>query len=418
MLLVIIALSVIVGWTLGYLRLPYINDAESFSIGFVCCLALILLIIVLLFSWNRQQIIMRFISEKQTTENAQSPRRKFIRPIAIVMVILLSGTLVSGLIMIGQTKKYGLINQARKTILKEQDRIITLVKNSNFGDMISVVLVEAEKELELNIGDTLSTATINRIATLSSALKPYRYFQGDSLSTQELSLERGQLLLALNSMRIDSSTFYKIKRATSFSCSDLRNADLNGADLSGIDLSNSNLENANLISANLINADLRSTNFRAANLSEALLMKADLKRADLSWAKMNNAQMKLAVFNGACMRNTQLMQADLREALFQYAELSGAMFNEANLTGSDLIGTRFTKTNFTKVNLSEVRFVQADFSEAIMLEAEMTNAEVEKDWMEKAIAWKIIGSKEILDTYRVDSSLTDARVAYRLQRKK
>ncbi|MBT4774744.1 MAG: pentapeptide repeat-containing protein [Crocinitomicaceae bacterium] len=416
-LLVVIALSVTFGWTSAYLRLPYVDENYSFWIGIICFASLLLVFVLLLNIWNKQAVIIRLIGKKQISETSRNSGLTVLKLIALVFGLGLSASVIGHLIINGQVEEQIVINQKQKNIIEEQGQIISLFKNRNFSELINAVLIRAEMELESDSNGRLSDPLIERIAGLSIALKPYKYYLSDSLTTKEFSPERGQLLLALSIMDLDSITFMKIKSDVLFTCSDLLGANLEGADLSGIDLSNSILENANLCNANLNRAQLQNTNFRAANLNNAQMLEADLSHSDLSWAVMNGAYLKYAVFNGAYMRNTQLIKADLQGSFFQYADLGGAMFNDSNLKGSDLFGTKFVKTNFTKANLSEVRFLHADFRQAIMLEATLTNSKVENDWLKKVIDWKIIGAKKIIEEYEVDSVVLETGLSYIIQDK-
>ncbi|MDC3337119.1 pentapeptide repeat-containing protein [Flavobacteriales bacterium] len=417
-LLLCIALSILFGWTLGYLRLPYVHEKYSFWLGAICFSALFMAIVSLLKLWNKQALFSRPSNKKQDSETASDSKTTALKLIVLVMGIGLCALAMGHVLVKGQLKDQAVVNQHQKKIIKEQGQVISLFKNRNFGEMINAVLILAERELELDSNRRLSNQLINRMAALSQALEPYTSSAGDSLNAKAHSPERGQLLLALSIMQLDSITFMKIKSEVLFTFADLRGADLEGADLSGIDLSNSVLENANLMNANLSKAQLQNTNLYAANMRNAQLEEADFSHSNLSWAVLNDAYLKFAVFNGAYLRNTQLMKADLREVFFQYADLSGAILHESDLSGSDLIGTRFIKTNFTKVNLGNARLVQADFTQAILYETALNNAKVENNWFTKVSEWKVLGEKNLFNAYVIDSTQSETGTSFYVLRKK
>jgi hypothetical protein len=128
---------------------------------------------------------------------------------------------------------------------------------------------------------SLSQSLIGQIAALSYSFKPYRYMEGDTLIAGPLSPERGQLLITLTLLPLDTFTLNKVYQLATFESSDLQDVVLVGAYLVG----------AELYGANLFKADLIDAILRRANLSEANLSGADLSGVDLHEAEVTINQL-------------------------------------------------------------------------------------------------------------------------------
>lgn len=337
----------------------------------------------------------------------------------VLAVLIVAGGLVCGLLLI---KQYTLIREQtrnQRINIAQQAELIESVRKSSLVFLLSNILDKVDSELANNPGRTLSDATIARIAALSYSFRPYTYVIGDSLSAKKLSPERGQLLLALSKMQIDTNSWSRIMLQTSYEGADLREADLRGADLRGVNLRNADLQNANLQEANLAGADLRSTNLWGASLRAANLVKADLKRAELRWADLNGAKMREADLNGADLSSAQLRNVDFRGAMLKWADASGALFNESDLTGVDMFRTVLRKANFSKANLSEANLRLTILSEATLREsdlggARLVEAEVlDSNWLALLDEWSVKGAKEIQEKYEVVKDRTSGS-GYRL----
>ncbi len=316
--------------------------------------------------------------------------------------------------------------QAQEKLLEQQSQVLQTIQQGNWVALMSNVLQQVREELAQNPDHRLSDGTIARIASLNHALKPSRLVQGDSLSTYEVSQEKGQLLLALAVMRIDSTSFAKIKMRTPFVRADLRGADLNGTDLRGVDLRYADLREANLWGADLRDADLRGARLWGANLTSANLTKADLKEADFTWAIMNRAILREAEMNGADISHSQLQGADMRGVMMRVAHLNGAFLKEVNLDNIDLVASDLTKANLTEAtlnkaylretNMNEAILVGAQLNEANMDRADLTGAVVKnKKWIEALRDWQVIGAEELQAAYKMVSDTAD-KPLFRLEK--
>lgn len=411
-LLIGLIFGVVIGWMLGFLRLPYIEKNYSFLLGFIAALVFIALSLLLLTAWDGD-FLHGIISKKTANRSANSTRTYTYIRIIMVGILVLGGVLVYN-----RNKSFQLKIQDQQNELQELKVLATSVQKNDLKPLLTSLLEDISKELNQNPQRTLSDATLNRIVALSFAFKPYKYINGDSLSKQESSPERGQLLQALVLMNIDTGTFGRIKRNVPFAWADLRAADLKGLDLSGINLANANLENADMSGINLKGADLKEANLWGANLNQANLRNVDLKKADLRWVQLNEAHLTLANLSGANFSNAQLRKADLTGAIVRRAQSVGTLFNEAVLSRIDLAGTNLAKANFSQAELSEADMRTVDLSLADLSGVQLNKALVNKEWPEKLKEWQPIGLKALQETYTTVNDTADKfkRPLYRLKK--
>jgi uncharacterized protein YjbI with pentapeptide repeats len=396
-------LGAVIGWAAGFLRFPYIEENSSFWLGFIVCLALVLLTLILLFIWKKNSLFVKLISRSPTTENSNGIVRSYVIVWILVSIFIVFGGLVSSFLIYKQNKLLRNQTQFQNQRMRDQSELIESTRKSNMVMLMNDILDKVDEDLKNNSNRTLGNQTIASIVeAFNYSFEPYRYWEGDSLSQKKLSPEKGQLLLALCNRNIDSSSFRKIKVNASFNGADLRKAKMMGVDLSGADLKGADLKDAELSDINLSRADLRGANLGGADLNGAILSKVDLRRADLSWADVNDAQLDSANLNGADLSNVQLMKSDLRKATFRAAKLDGALLNEANLESGNLIDASLKKANLTRINLTNADVNRSNFNEAIMTEAELNKLlNVDKDWFKKLNEWHIKGVDQIQKKYKV-----------------
>ena len=395
----------ILGWALGFLRLPYIEKNYLFLVGYMAALASVSLVLLLLTLWNRN-FLSGLIGKKTVTGDSKSTRTHTFIWIVLVGVLVLGGVL-SGLTIYHRNDSFQLQIQNQDKQLQEMAELLASVKKSNLEPLLHSLLVDVDEELKHTPGRKLRDTTIARIADLSFAFQPYKSIEADSLSKQAYSPERGQLLQALVLMQIDSGTFNRIKRKTRFAGADLRGADLKGLDLNGIDLQEANLKGADLSGAYLQGAELGGANLWGANLNRANLGHADLERADLRWAQLNEATLPSAKLNGALLNNAQLKKADLSGSAFQWAQLGEALFNEANLTRIDFRGTNFSKVNLSRADLSNADIRKTNLSEADLVGAILDKAVVDQNWLEKLEEWRPAGREQLREKYKIVNDTAD-----------
>jgi hypothetical protein len=224
----------------------------------------------------------------------------------------------------------------QQMFLSEASRKSALVVlMSNIMDKVDGEITDEKEELYMNrlskaavdtMRFSLSQSLIGQIAALSYSFKPYRYMEGNNLIKKSLSPERGQLLITLTLLPLDTATLYKIYKLATFESADLQGADLGNSNLSGANLNGANLSGAYLNGANLSGANLTATNLNGANLNGASLNGAYLSEANLNGAYLSEANLRVA----------DLSVANLSEAILSEADLSGANLSGAHLTINQL----------------------------------------------------------------------------------
>lgn len=324
-----------------------------------------------------------------------------------------------GIVLLGIIGAILIYNQIeiRKAHVQREASHIRLEKEKNESIRISslmplmaIVLDKVDEELSARADKSLTQETINRIADLSNALVPYSYSEKDSLKGYTMSPERGQLLLALAKLDMDSISFQKIKAQTTFSGADLRGADLVGVDLSGVDLSFSVLNGADFTGANLQNCNLKYATFRATILNEVDLRGANLNRANAQWAEINKAKFSKAFLNGIDFSYAKLRESDLSNIKFRFGSLKGAFLNYADLSNSDLTGTACEATVLINANLQGSNLKMVNLRDANLKDAKLENAKVVmENWFETLHENHVLGAAEIENTYVISQDTSDNR---------
>jgi uncharacterized protein YjbI with pentapeptide repeats len=310
-----------------------------------------------------------------------------------------------------------------KKELALKDEAIEYLRQSGLGNLMSNVLRKAEDEVKQDPYRRLTDATIAQIEALSYSFKPYKLTEGDSSFLKLLSPERGQLLLMLSGMNMDSVSFAKVLAKTSFAGADLSEADLSGRHLDGADLSGADLHGANMKGASLQHANLDKANLWGANLQQAHLSGASMARADLRWADLNGADLREADLHEADLSSAQLRKADLRGAVLQWTDFIGAFLNEADLTGADMFRASLKRANLSGANMSLVKMKMGVLSESNLTGTNLTGADLsdvvisEKDWLIRLDDFLVIGAKAYQDSFNVVDVISYEGSKYQLKRK-
>jgi uncharacterized protein YjbI with pentapeptide repeats len=401
-LLLGVTLGIAIGWAVGFLRLPFLERNDSFWIGFAACAAVIAFVVAILFAWNKNRLLVRLIGRHASTERSPSAATTYTLISILVAGFIVLGGLASGIMIYRQT---GLLETQTEVQNKKVIELTEMVQSMRRGNQVllmSNVLDKVDEELNASPDGMLSDATIARIVALSHSLKPYRYFVGDSLSEKQLSPERGQLLLALSLMKIDSVSFRRIRTEGNFLGADLSNSDLSGLDLSGIDLSDANLSDADLREADLGESILKRASLLAANLERADLTMTNLERANLSWTDMNGAKLHKTYLDGADLNSSRLRYADLTEASLRYADLTSVLFDRSRLSGANLFFADMKQASFSDADLSGADLRKTNLKQASLKGAELSGATVqEEDWLEKLDERGVVGAVEIRRNYKI-----------------
>ncbi|MFZ1677001.1 MAG: pentapeptide repeat-containing protein [Saprospiraceae bacterium] len=353
--------------------------------------------------------------------------------IGIVIGVLMSG--VCSFFFLSQLSKTQTHFQQMQMV--QQAQLFDSIRHDGMAILLCNVLDKVDLELANNPKRILSDETIGRIAALSYSLVSHMPIKSGSVSERILSPERGQLLLMLCKMKIDSGSLKKIMLQTSFAGAVLRDADLREADLRFVDLTRADMKDVNMEGANLIEAEMRSANLWGANLTDAKLNKVNLTTADMRWSVLNGADFKTAYLHGADMSSAQLRKTDFTGSDLQWAEFSGSILHESNLTGTNLASTNFTKAqlensilngaNLTSSHLNEANLTGANLTGANMSGTNMTGANmaetelngvivIDKNWLTRLDEWHVTGSKEIQSRYKIIDESSKNKSQYRLEK--
>ncbi len=432
-LLIGIILGVLISWGIVFLSIPFILKKYSFLLGFVACLGFVSGLLLLLLVWDRQSFKSVMFGAKGSADGVRKINRANIFFKILVIVYILLGVLLAGFYFMTKSK-------AQQSQLEHQAVLEESARNSGMLALMTNILNKADEELKENSERKLSTELIDRIAALSYSFKPYRWSRR---STKKLSPERGQLLLALAKMNLDSSTFAQIKFKTSFEGADLNGAELRRANLSGVNLKGASLRTADLRGADLSGADLWEVNLWDARMENTNLVGADFKKAKMKWANLSGAKLAQVNLKGADLSNSNLRGIDFRGADLKWAFLNGAFLNGANLAGVELSGTSLKRANLTKADLrkadlkwtdfGEAHLNGADLSDTNMSGANMTGTDLrganlrnvifyrvtinDGNWFETLREWEVSGMEEVEERFKIENDV-EGVARYRIARVK
>lgn len=296
-------------------------------------------------------------------------------------------------------KKQNSIIEVQNRRIEQQTHLTEAARRSTQMFIMGEVLQDINKELaEIpeNGKRVLSKTLSGRIQALASAMKPYRYLEGDSLIRKPLSPERGQLLIALVAADFDTTFFYSnILKKCNFNYADLRNENLSNAYLKEANLVNANLSNANLYEVNLYEAYLSG-----ANLSNTNLRLSELQYVDLIGADLRDADLELANLEGADLDDVLAFRADMGSANLYNTSFLDADLSYADLGGTELIYADFDGANLKGVNLESADFRRVDFRNIRSMDSVRVHT---FDWFEYINGLEVQGIEQIINNYRIDS---------------
>jgi uncharacterized protein YjbI with pentapeptide repeats len=260
--------------------------------------------------------------------------------------------------------------QQQMSLSEASRRSALVVLMSNIMDKVDREIESQQKRLSFKQKEKrkykLSQSLIGQIVALSHSFKPYQYMEMDSLIEWPLSPERGQLLITLSLLPLDTATLHKVYKSATFESADLKNAVLNKAYLS----------RANFSGANFSGADFNEADLSGANLSGADLIGADLSRADLRGADLSGAILVWVGLRGANLSDAILIDADLTEAILVKTDLSGAILRGADFSGANLAGADLNEAVLCGVFLGRDGWEGADLSDANLRGADLRGADL------------------------------------------
>ncbi len=246
-----------------------------------------------------------------------------------------------------QNKELDTQNQLLGRQNERLDQQINLEEGNRRSSLIlfmSNIMDKMDIELRNNQKRTLSEALIGRIVSLSQSMRPYRYLENDSLTTRQLSPERGQLLFSLINSNLDKSTYDQIFARANFNYADLREANFSEAYLRGAQLAHSSFSNANFNYADLSNANLTGAWLEQANFRNTILNGINLSGANLRESRME----KIIMHDG------DLSHADMRQ-----------IYLEGDFSGTNLQNVKLQKASLVDVNLEGCYFLSIGWIDSL-----------------------------------------------------
>ncbi|NOT37113.1 MAG: pentapeptide repeat-containing protein [Saprospiraceae bacterium] len=406
-LFLIITISVLTGWFLGFIKIPYFDSKYSFWIGVLAGISFLLFLLIiywLLFKFTFEIIPKQILPSLFEGSGESKILRFFLLP---TIVLLLS---ISYYYYSGNKSKNHQLNYIKQE-LDDFKNTTALEDQRNKINLLYNLIKELDSIADNNKNNYLNEQKINRILSLSSTLKTYRIWNMEFKEYQELSSEKALLLLALVRTNLDTTVFKKIKENISFSGADLRNADLHGLDLSGIDLKQANLEYANMEGVNLSYSNLQGANLKGANLNNSNLVEANFISSKMNWSKINESNLTKTKLDSADLSNSSIQNSNL----FKGSMINSNLFN-STLQGSNLNLCLLMNANIRNADLSNTILNKADFNLLNLENVDFTNAVINKFWVEQLINYKNIGINSMLQNFEItiDTKSIKDSTLYRL----
>lgn len=407
------------GWAAGFLRLPMIEDANAFWVGFLACLVAVAGLVSLAFVVNNRRVIACLLARRDRSQVGRSPQAFVVVSVLLALLVGLAGSLGAWRLYQGNAELQSFLAKKDQKIAQQRE-MLTSARRSEQGTLLTNLLNRLDTALLAAPGAPLSPALRARVAAVSYACAPYRYVAGDdTLSPRELSPQRGALLLSLATMSLDSASFQWLKDSVTFAGADLAGANLRRLDLRNVNLRGANLKNADLRHADLSGADLEGADLWGAQLDSARLQGSNLRRSNLSWAELNAADLRLAKLNGATLAHAKVRRAQLSGATLQWVKAENALFNGANLAQVDLLGATLKRANFSRADLREANLMAAELEEMRLDQALVDGLACGQDLMEKLKDWRVAEAADLQANYKVvrdDSAGRYVSAVYHLEK--
>lgn len=331
--------------------------------------------------WNKNREIWSSFSTTNDKVSTEVTRTKYIAIwLAVSLFIVLGG--ITSIIMVSWQSKLFVdnTNNQNKRIL-ELTEITESLRKNNQVYLMSNVLNQVQDEIKMNPNGPLSDATIARVAALSFSFKPYRFIENDTLSDRELSPERGQLLIALTLMNIDSASFNAIKRKSTFKKADLRGVTLTDIDLSGINLEEADMSFSKITGVNFSYSNLRKIRMSSVFCNQCTIISSDLSRSYFSKSKFKNCNFSTVDFSESDLTYNYLKLCRFNHSNIKFVKFNNSRINEVNFYFSNLERSNMSNCHVSNSDFSNscIKFVV--LKRAILKETILHNTEVHKDWL-------------------------------------
>lgn len=367
--------GIIIGYAMGYLRIPWVASDQAFWIGVITGIAFVFL----LTSWKN------FRSEMSSGSDRKRSRG---------LLFVVGGGLFLLLMFQAQLTHRGNQLTSQQLIVRKMEALNEAARQQEHGRMISSTLEAISRRLAS--GSSFCEADIQDLQRLSDRCLPYYYLVEDSLSSRKLSPERAQLLVGILALHLPDSLMIPTLEAVSFAYADLTDMTLEEQNLMGIDLRKASLERANLRNSKLRGADLREASLRYAILDGVDLTKADARRADMSWASLHVSTITEGNFDGITGPQMKLNDVIATKARFQYADLSGAFIEQSDMRMIDGELTNFSEASFVQTTLQGSNLCRSRLEGALLDETILDSCSVEtEEWLTDLARWNVIGHETI-----------------------
>jgi len=221
-----------------------------------------------------------------------------------------------------------------------QNNLLEAERRSSLVFLMNNIFDEISEEIadDTNKDNTLSNNLIARIASLSNALKPYKYLPSNSnkknaiLTKKPISPERGHLLYTLLNSNLAEETLSKIYELGDFKSSEIHNMNFNYAyldslDLSGSDIYDSHFRHAKMNWIKLLNCTISESDFWDAELSGAKLSgrfeELNFGAASLIASTIQDSLFDCFLF-GTNLKSSKLWNAVFIRGVMEYNKLDSA----------------------------------------------------------------------------------------------
>lgn len=250
----------------------------------------------------------------------------------------------------------------QQTYLQESDRRSSLVF------LMGSILEAIDKEIKDDVGRAkvrdLTPELIGRIVGITHILRPYKFMDGDSLISTELSPEKGQLLVSLLDSKIDSTSLNNIFQKADFSNSFLSKVEFSEIDLNYIKLDGS---------------DLRDARFFNCNFSNAKISGVDFSRA--------------------FFRNCKFVSTNLWSNVFHNMNFDRCQFTNVYFWGSYFLTSHFSDCSFTNSMMNSCYFKNSDFFSSTFNNVSLREATIYECAYLPTLKDVIIDKKTIIDDW-------------------
>jgi len=243
--------------------------------------------------------------------------------------------------------------KVQNSIIEQQSHLQEAERRSSYIFLMSNILDNLESDLKTE--STISETTQSRLIALSSALKPYKYLDKDSLTDYKISIEKGYLFKTLINLNVPSSLINPILSKSDFRYTDLAGIRSTRNDtIDEINLSNSyfneslftnsifkkiNCFDCKIYNSEIDNIEVHNFNCEDCDINDAVFKKINsnykqphqnIKSSELSWKEKENIRQPKFNFKNITIRNSKFKDINLKNFDFWFAEIKNTHFCNCN----------------------------------------------------------------------------------------